>query len=313
MGYLHLGDQYTYLDSEVPHERKPLRPEELWTSYGAIPAIPPAPLPWPSAGFPVKGILLEPLTAVDPLNFQTVPVGKLSTVVPGNLLNDVYRAILSDADGTVIPYDPSVWVVDGVRNVVTFKYNTPESLGYQQPLSITYWSYTGDIATGLTSSVQVSCWIFTDQKTVGTNGGASVVGTQIRTLNTMVANAQLLPINHTGDVTLVGTNTIRINMAGTYLIAASAPGTGVDTHKLDLIIPPATVVKFGSSEKTNSTPSAGVAITTRSFVTSAVVVTVTPTDFQLRHRTTVARGFGLGLAGGTGTEVYSIAEVIRLL
>ncbi|MFA6165815.1 MAG: NosD domain-containing protein [Gemmatimonadaceae bacterium] len=143
IGYAQVRDVYSYTDDGVPMERKPLRPGEVWIDYDAIPATPPTPSAWPgTAAEYTTGVLNEPLVATaDPLRFTTSPSSRLSRVLPGNMRSAAYRAQLRDAAGSEIPYDPSVWVVDGTELVVAFK-TTPPS----PPLSLTYWVYTGDIA-----------------------------------------------------------------------------------------------------------------------------------------------------------------------
>jgi hypothetical protein len=147
--YVHHEDRYTYLDRGTPVERKPLRPAELWIDYDNIPPIAPVPSPFPGTAGPfTRGILDEPLFSVpgNPFQFRSAPPNHITLVVPGNLQNQAYRPTLKDAASRVIPYNPSVWVVDGVEMVVQFKYNTPAELGYTLPLTLTYWSYTGAVA-----------------------------------------------------------------------------------------------------------------------------------------------------------------------
>ncbi len=147
--YVHHEDRYTYLDRGTPVERKPLRPAELWIDYDNIPPIAPVPSPFPGTVGPfTRGILDEPLFSVpgNPFQFRSAPPNHITLVVPGNLQNQAYRPTLKDATSRVIPYNPSVWVVDGVEMVVQFKYNTPAELGYTLPLTLTYWSYTGAVA-----------------------------------------------------------------------------------------------------------------------------------------------------------------------
>lgn len=149
--YAQFSDVYTYLDDGTPVERRPIQPGELWVDYASIPATAPTPSPWPgTAGVFTVGILDESLTGVpgQPRLFQSTPPSRLSLIMPGNFQNRAYRPTLADATGRVIPYNPSVWVADGIELVVAFKYQTPQALGYQTPLRLTYWLYTGAIGGG---------------------------------------------------------------------------------------------------------------------------------------------------------------------
>jgi len=148
IGYAHHGDYYNYLDSGIPVERRPLRTGEVWADYDSIPPAPPAPAPFPgSVGVFTNGILNEPLVATaSPLEFATSPSGRMALILPGNILNQAYRPVLRDATAREIPYDPSIWVADGIEEVVCFKEKTPAALGYRLPLSMTYWVYTGGVA-----------------------------------------------------------------------------------------------------------------------------------------------------------------------
>ncbi|MFA6165814.1 MAG: hypothetical protein WC700_04300 [Gemmatimonadaceae bacterium] len=142
IGYAQVLDAYSYTDDGVPMERKPLRPGEVWLDYDAIPATPPVPSPWPGTSDGVTvGVLDEPLVATaDPRRFTTDPPARLGLLLPGNMRGAAYRARLRDTAGREIPYDPSVWVADGLELVVAFKTAPPSS-----QLRITYWAYAGRI------------------------------------------------------------------------------------------------------------------------------------------------------------------------
>ena len=149
VGFLEYQNLYSYLDTGIPIERKPLYPQEVWINYGSIPPTPPTPSPFPGTAGPfTTGILDEPLFPVvgSSTLFAPAPPSRMANVLPGNIQNQAYRCILRDATGKVIPYNPGVWVADGVDMVVSFNYKTPQALGYVLPLSLTYWVYTGAIA-----------------------------------------------------------------------------------------------------------------------------------------------------------------------
>jgi hypothetical protein len=202
--YLQYEDLYTYVDDGVPIERKPLRPGEVWVDYNSIPAVPPAPSPFPAtAGVLTTGILDEPLVPVpgSTLQFTTAPSSRLLLVLPGNIQGRAYRPTLKDANSRIIAYNPSVWIVDGSQSVVAFKYSTPTALGFQLPLSLTYWVYTGAIV-GAAGIVTVT----------NEGGGAEVYDTA----NSTAVNAVLR--------TLVAGTAATVTQNATTVTVASNPG-----------------------------------------------------------------------------------------
>lgn len=122
ISYLQYADLYTYLDQSTVIERRPTRIPEIWTKYDSIPAIPPAQSPFPGTADPsstVSGISGVILTQVsdNALQFEST-LDQLLNMVPGNLFEFKYMPTLTDSKGVDIPYDPSVWVVDGVLRVL---------------------------------------------------------------------------------------------------------------------------------------------------------------------------------------------------
>ena len=143
--------------TQGPIERSPVPVEYCWTDLLSIPSAPPAPAAWPGGAQsgPVIGISGVPLgrNPGDPLEFgyqwssgAVAPLDKFSSMVPAGTSNYAYTPTLSDSLSATIPYDPLVWVADGLRQVIVFLEHPPEYYGFTPPLSITYWRYVGGTA-----------------------------------------------------------------------------------------------------------------------------------------------------------------------
>ncbi|MFA6165812.1 MAG: hypothetical protein WC700_04290 [Gemmatimonadaceae bacterium] len=225
IGYAQELDGYSYADDGVPVERKPLRPGEVWISYDSIPPTPPTPSAWPgTAGAFTVGVLNEPLVATgDPLQFTTSPSNRMSLILPGNLQNAAYRPTLRDAAGRIIPYNPSVWVADGIERLVAFKVNTPTELGWTLPLNLTYWIYTGSTAgSGGGSSLTLT------NEGAGTGLVYDTTASDVAYFRTLEADAGAAGISVTtaADVVRIGNTLTGANLgAGAALFAAKSGAT----------------------------------------------------------------------------------------
>ncbi|XP_065656726.1 mucin-19-like [Hydra vulgaris] len=146
------SDNYDYDDSAI--ERRPIDGREIWLDLQTIPQTPPLSAPYP--GGPIigntRGITGVQLTSVSPYKYASLS-GHFVDMIPANHANGSYKPTLKDVTGRVIPYDPTVWIADGLLGVIVFKYKTPQELGYIPPLTIDYWRYTGAFASGNSSSV----------------------------------------------------------------------------------------------------------------------------------------------------------------
>jgi hypothetical protein len=134
-----------------------------------------------------------------------------------------------------------------------------------------------------------------DQKPSGTPGGSSTVGTQVRTLNTVVRNTISGASLSSNQITLP---------AGTYYVLASAPCHKSEVHKVFLYnATSGSVLLTGSSEYARVATEAQ----TRSFVGGFFTLSAT-SALELRHyvavsASTIGLGVAVSLAGHN--EVYS--------
>lgn len=133
-----------------------------------------------------------------------------------------------------------------------------------------------------------------DEKASGTQGGSSISGSQIRTLNTVVVNTITGATLATNQVTLP---------AGTYRIFASAPAFVANRHRLRLVnVTDATVAILGKSAYTGNTD----IVSTDAIVNGRIVITGTKA-FNLTHYINTAQtATGLGVdISDTFVEVYA--------
>ena len=123
------------------------------------------------------------------------------------------------------------------------------------------------------------------------NGGSSVVGNQVRVLNTVVTN--------TIPGASLASNQITLPL-GKYQIDASAPVYTANQHRIRLVnVTDAVIVLLGSSEY------AVAATTDRSLIIGVFNVTATK-SFNITHFTSAAVANGLGAnSGDTFIEVYT--------
>ncbi len=141
-----------------------------------------------------------------------------------------------------------------------------------------------------------------DQKPAGTNGGSSIAGIQVRTLNTKVFN------NISGAS--LNTSTSQITLpAGTYVISGSCPAWYLGAnggHQARLYnVTDATYLLYGQTAIAAGGSSTSYINQSVSVIHGAFTLVGTKV-LELRHWTETANAEdGLGLAGGNTIEVYS--------
>lgn len=153
------------------------------------------------------------------------------------------------------------------------------------------------VAGNLTSLVGISNPILhvRDEKPTTTEGGPSIAGSQVRTLNTVVINSIAGASLAANQITLP---------AGTYKIDANAPGYNVARHRARLVnSTDAVVILLGSSEHN------GGSVGTRSRLVGTFTLAAVKT-VNITHFTQVATvTYGLGVETNDGfvniyTEVF---------
>lgn len=137
-----------------------------------------------------------------------------------------------------------------------------------------------------------------DEKAQNTPGGASIVGTQIRALNTVVANTISGASLTSNQITLP---------AGTYRVNAWATVRDTDRNRAFIYnVTDAATLSLGSSEDATTV------LNSRSTINDRFTLAATKV-LELRHYTQLAvasNGLGLEVNNG-GVEVYSTVEIIK--
>ena len=140
-----------------------------------------------------------------------------------------------------------------------------------------------------------------DQKPTTTNGGSSIVGTQVRALNTVITN--------TISGASLGSNRITLP-PGTYDVIARAPGREVNEHRISLYnFTDSSIELLGSSERAAN----GDNTTTGSFIYGRFTIAASKA-LELHHYTILAvatRGLGSAVSDGN-VEIYSDIQIRKV-
>ena len=151
------------------------------------------------------------------------------------------------------------------------------------------------VASASPACSSMSTWVLRGVRSTSSRGRSGSPAWQTRTLDTVVTNTIAGASLASNQITLP---------AGTYDIAASAPGHQCDEHRIAIYnVTDSTYILLGSSEQSRSTGSTDGTSTSR--VNGRITLTGTKV-LELRHYTTVAlASSGLGVAVSTGqAEVY---------
>ena len=206
------------------NERIPLDKQEVWIDRSLIPSIPPLPDVFPGGAIsgPVRGISGVLLTSLNssPRQFKYQGTGtqQFANMVPASYFNNTYRPTLRDSKGKVVPYNPNVWVADGLLSIVEFKSDTPVSLGYSPPFTIDYWQYIGPTASSWSSGGSVNL------VNLGT-------GTQIYNSNTAFGIRSIT--TGSGLTAEVTPDSEMINLENTLTAVNEGDGAGIFINKTD--------------------------------------------------------------------------------
>ena len=161
---------------------------------------------------------------------------------------------------------------------------------------------TGLPASGLFSSYA----IIADQKSQGTDGGASTAGTwHTRDLNTELSDPDGIVSISSNQFTL---------QAGNYFIEARAPSYQPSRHRLKLYQTSGTPadVAFGTNEfMSYGSGTAANAVQTTAFLSCRITIS-TATTYEIRHYIQAAKaGNGLGVAVSQGVELYCLVKIFK--
>jgi hypothetical protein len=152
IGNIHRTNHYHYDGgNENIAERRPLYPKEVWIDIGNIPPIPPVQTPFPGTASGSASGVSNVQMVFSPGSTTVLvsnPANNFIDMIPSNYYGGVYQPTLTDATGRVIPFNPSVWVADGILGEIQFLNVGPVELGYIMPLSFSYWRYNGAFAGG---------------------------------------------------------------------------------------------------------------------------------------------------------------------
>jgi hypothetical protein len=246
----HRGDHHYYDESDTTaEERHPISGRECWIDIDLIPAVPP--LAPTSTVTPATAVL----TAVsgNPYRFGNVA---FVDMIPANYGGGAYEPTLVDSAGKTVPYNPSVWVADGIRSVVEFKYQTPAQLGYAPPFTLSYWQYTGAFAGaggGPTPPVPTNVHLYVDDTGSDTSGDGSLAN-PFATLQRAFAD-----INASGwDNTAVVTIKNQLTVPSTAVTALNAGGRGRQTAPVNIQGLGQTIIRSGAVAASTSDTTSGI-------------------------------------------------------
>jgi len=153
----------------------------------------------------------------------------------------------------------------------------------------------------ITSTMKNGYMYVRDEKTTATNGGSSVVGSQTRSLNTVVSNT-------IGSATLNGSSQVSLP-AGTYRVWGRAPVQNVDGNK---------AVLYNVTDSVNTLVGSSndglLGQNSDSFIVGQFTIAATKV-FEVRHFCVSATtGNGLGGASNVGSlvEVYTELQIEQI-
>lgn len=141
-----------------------------------------------------------------------------------------------------------------------------------------------------------------EEQSGGTAGGTATSGSwETRTLNTVSGDDDLVSLS---------SNQFTISEPGTYIIRASAPAHGVNSHKAKLRnTTDSTDDSIGTSEYSSTSNG----VVTRSFITEKIIITSAKT-FEIQHQvetTKATNGYGIERNFGVN-DIYTIVEIQKV-
>ena len=149
-------------------ERQPIYTSDVWYNISQIPQAPSL----SSSAYYQQKLNVSITATSNPLQFTCTG---LSNMIPGNWGNwgssgagSLWQPFLTDSNGKTIVYNPAVWVADSDLQIIQFV-EAPSSLGYKAPYTLTYWQYTGQTASTVTSVLTDTSTNITNKLKYGTN------------------------------------------------------------------------------------------------------------------------------------------------
>lgn len=237
--YLQSTKTHSYSDVKTVKERSPIHLTEVWVDMDSIPVTPPTPAPGGGAisgsvqGF--SGLLLNQVVGNE-YQYQPGTLNDLKDIVPGAFRDNAYKPTLVDSDNVDVPYNPSVWVADGITHTVEFVDKSPRELGLTPPFRITYWRYVGSFpsatAGGPISATTVTATSATNQLILGAP-------------NPVTINTGAQPASYRVDLPVPGTATTKFvltdgtqTLNGPYTFSSSIKVPTITTAAGDLVLNP---------------------------------------------------------------------------
>ncbi len=119
-------------------------PREVWLQISSIPDTPSPALINNGDIDGVVELRIDTLVQQDTTTFVS-STGALNNVIPANFgqrnFTGGYQPRLTDNNNKTVPYDASVWVIDGTNQILQFPYGVPS--GVQLPLTLRVYQYIG--------------------------------------------------------------------------------------------------------------------------------------------------------------------------
>ena len=165
----------------------------------------------------------------------------------------------------------------------------------------------GIVTGGGGGSTSIKCAVLSDQKPSGTSGGATVVGFQDRTLNTLDDPNNLITLD-------AGNVLFQFNETGTYYIEAYAEAVMADEHKMILTDSSNMALLIGTSTFSDRIVPQRTRDAAMSSIQDLLTVTSTSQQYKIRHyvKYNDANGFGVPLSVSGINELYAYVAIIKI-
>lgn len=227
-----------------------------------------------------------------------------TTITAITLNSGAERTVVYDGALT-LTYNPTSLILPGAANITTAPGDTMivRGDGAGNARVVSYTPASGaPVSSGVLPYIHVR-----DQQASGSGSGASVSGSQTRTLNTVVTNTISGASLASNQITLP---------PGTYRVAASAPAVSnsngaAQQHQASLynVTASATLV-YGTSETSGGATNGGTCA--RSVVIGQFTLAST-SSVTVRHYTSLVFSLGLGFPASAGLgEVYTEVEITKV-